>query len=433
LKVREQEKTRKPRFLTVRNRLFFGTALMLLPLIAAVYVSASALDSMFADVDELMYESSRELLPVFSLRDDFQTILTLLHDETPSEDFPVDLSLLVAKVDRQFDLLQKVDFGHSEEFDAIDRAEHTWALSREQILNLRQFKRAYDPIEHELLEDALHDIRQELDVALYVSTQEMDAIMQRSLQTREVAGLKIGVTLLAALLMASLFGHFLARSILKPLARLRDGAEKFGRGELEHRIELHDRDELGEVSKAFNRMAQRLDRSLRSLQRLSTRDYLTNLLNAREFYRLLDQEIERAGRYQEMFSLLIIDADHFKQINDTYGHQSGDRVLRELAKCLREEVRNVDIPARVGGEEFAVILPSTSGEAALAIAERIRTSISEREIQLQGEEQGSVQVTVSVGMATYPHSAKDGKDLFHQADVALYNAKQGGRNRVSIN
>ncbi len=415
------------RLLSVRNRLFFGTAGMLLPLLIAFVVSLSAFNSLLDYVDELVYESSQELLPVVELQADVQKIITILRDRSAPLDEFIDLETHISSVDRKFALLETREFGHIEEVEAIGRAALTWELMREAVQSIPYLKQQNVADELELLNDALNDIQTELDVISYVVGEEMDAVLEQAGQTRDRAGVQIGLTLLLALVMASIFGHILAQSILRPLARLRHGVEHFGRGDFKHRIVIDSHDELGRVAYAFNRMAVRLDRSLRSLRRLSTRDYLTNLFNAREFYRILDAELERAERYDETFSLLLIDADHFKQVNDCFGHQSGDKVLRELAKSIRLQVRNVDVPARVGGEEFAVVLPNTSGEAALSIAERVRKGIEAREISLGNEEKSLLKVTVSIGLATFPRSAKDARELFRQADMALYNAKQAQR------
>lgn len=405
---------------------------MLLPLLIAFVVSLAAFNSLLNYVDELVYESSQELLPVVELQSDVQKVITILRDKKNPLDEFISLDAHILKIDRHFNFLQTIDFGHIEEEEAVERASLTWDLMRDSVQSIPRYKQQNDAEELDLLNDALNDIQTELDIISFIISEEMDAVLEQASQTRDRAGLQIGLTLLLALLMASMFGHILAQSILRPLAQLRQGAEHFGKGDLKYRVMIESRDELGRVAYAFNRMAVRLDRSLRTLRRLSTRDYLTNLLNAREFYRILDAELERAQRYQEKFSLLLIDADHFKKVNDRYGHQSGDKVLRDLARRIRIQVRNVDIPARVGGEEFAVILPNTTGEAALTIAERVRKAIEEREITLSDKEKSQVRISVSIGLASFPHSGRDAKELFHQADMALYNAKRGGRNRVSI-
>jgi len=428
---RERSKrTSITRFLSVRNRLFFGTACMLIPLLASIFVALSSFNSLLDFSGELVSESNQDLIPAVSLQRNLGKILVKLYDEGGVTE--TELAELVSRVDRQLTVLDASELGHAEEVEAWANVHQTWEETRERLLATTEPGLHSRRVEFAQVARAIDAMQQQLDVIVYVTGEEMKAIHEQASQTRERAGLEIGLTLLVALIMASFFGHLLAQSILRPLSELHDGAEHFGKGELKHRVPAHRLDELGKVATAFNRMALRLERSHRSLRRLSTRDYLTNLYNAREFYRLLDAELGRAKRYEEPLALLLLDADHFKQINDSYGHQSGDKALRELAKVLRAQVREVDVPARVGGEEFAVILPKTGGEAALGMAERIRREVAANQIVLDEEHGSPVSMTVSIGLATYPHSANDAQGLFRIADVALYHAKQSGRNRVSI-
>jgi len=416
----------------VRNRLFIGTACMLIPLLAAIFVSVSAFNALLEFTDELIFESSNELMPAITLQRDMQKLLTLLHDEARGPASLPRVEELVAHADQQFASFDHEVLGHADEVEALKDARQIWVRLRPRLLSEEIFQRKMRPEELLWFDGGLEEIQDQLDVVVYVTGEELKFIHDQADGRRDRAGLQIGLTLLVALIMASFFGHVLAQSILRPLRELHDGAEHFGRGDLKHRVPAHRHDELGMVATAFNRMALRLERSHRTLRRLSTRDYLTNLFNAREFYRLLDAELGRAKRYEEPLTLLLLDVDHFKQVNDSFGHQSGDKVLRELAKVLRAQVREVDMPARVGGEEFAVILPKTGGEAALGMAERIRRQVEANRVVFNGEGAPPVHVTVSIGLAIYPHSASDAQGLFHAADVALYHAKQSGRNRVSI-
>jgi len=405
---------------------------MILPLLIAIVVSFVAFNALLKDVDELAHENTQELLPVVALQSEVQEIITILHEQNNPLDEYLGLDQKVTRIDQQIDTLLKTKFDDEDELASIQRLHRRWKQVRDLVQAIPLLKAEQNATLLRELDSELFSMRAELDRIIGIISQEVELILAAAGETRDRAGVQVGLTLMLALVMASLFGHFLAQSILRPLDQLREGAEHFGKGDFKHRITIESRDELGRVSYAFNRMAVRLDRSLRSLRRLSTRDYLTNLFNAREFYRQLDGEMERAQRYNESFSLLLIDADHFKQINDSYGHQVGDKVLRALAKVLSIQVRNVDVAARVGGEEFAVVLPNTSGEAALAIAERIRREIFENQVVLNDEQKSTIEVSVSIGLATYPRSGQSAKELFHQADMALYNAKQGGRNRVSI-
>ncbi len=165
------------------------------------------------------------------------------------------------------------------------------------------------------------------------------------------------------------------------------------------------------------------------IMRYATTDGLTGLHNHRVFREKLHEEIERSKRYVRDISLLMLDIDHFKKFNDTYGHQSGDTVLKTVSELIRNNIRNTDFGARYGGEEFAVILPETSGPQARIVAERLRTSISGHVFTLgSGEQQ---RVTVSLGYATFPRDADADEVLIKRADESLYASKHQGRNRVT--
>jgi diguanylate cyclase (GGDEF)-like protein len=158
-------------------------------------------------------------------------------------------------------------------------------------------------------------------------------------------------------------------------------------------------------------------------------DELTGLFNVRQFHERLDGEIERADRFGTPLSLVMLDIDKFKSVNDTYGHQQGDRVLVEVARVMHRLSRDVDLPARYGGEEMAVVLPQTDLRGAEQLAERMRVAIESLQIQrLDGG--GLLPITASFGVASFPAIAGDKTALIAAADAALYRAKRGGRNRV---
>lgn len=163
-------------------------------------------------------------------------------------------------------------------------------------------------------------------------------------------------------------------------------------------------------------------------------DGLTGLFVRRYFDARIAEELERARRYGTAFSIIMMDIDNFKQLNDTHGHPVGDRVLREVATVVRDQMRGVDTAARYGGEEFAVVLPRTEKVAAYNLAERIRLAIAERSIALEGASVPAVTVTASFGIAAYPDEsvAGEGDDIVRRADLALYRAKQLGKNRVEL-
>ncbi|MEK6776189.1 MAG: diguanylate cyclase [bacterium] len=164
-------------------------------------------------------------------------------------------------------------------------------------------------------------------------------------------------------------------------------------------------------------------------KRLAITDGLTGLFNHREFQSRMETEVRRCDRYKHPFSLLMIDIDHFKTFNDTYGHPVGDKILQEVSTTIRESIRDIDIPARYGGEEFVVILPETSCDHAQIVAERMRGKIFEKSYgkTLANEE---FLITVSIGISTFPGDAEDREELITKCDQALYFAKRDGRNRV---
>ncbi|HUO76205.1 MAG TPA: sensor domain-containing diguanylate cyclase [Thermodesulfovibrionales bacterium] len=165
------------------------------------------------------------------------------------------------------------------------------------------------------------------------------------------------------------------------------------------------------------------------IERMAITDGLTGLFNHRNFQEKLTAEFRRLERFSASLSLLLIDIDFFKKINDSYGHPAGDEVLREVSRIIRETIRSVDIPARYGGEEFAALLPGTNHEGALKMAERLRESIEKTNFPIEGKK---LRVSVSIGAATSPHDAAAKEELVEKADKALYYAKRNGRNRCVL-
>ena len=161
--------------------------------------------------------------------------------------------------------------------------------------------------------------------------------------------------------------------------------------------------------------------------RLSITDGLTGLWNRRLFDLRINEELQRAIRFQEPFGLLLVDLDHFKAVNDRYGHQAGDAVLVELARRLTDATREVDVVTRFGGEEFALILPKTPVQGTMRLASKVREVVATEPFATGA---ASIPVTVSVGAAAYPDHGLSGADLLAAADGALYRAKAHGRDRV---
>ena len=163
------------------------------------------------------------------------------------------------------------------------------------------------------------------------------------------------------------------------------------------------------------------------IYRLTTVDGLTQIFNRRYFEETLEREISRCNRYGRKASLVLMDVDHFKQINDTYGHLAGDYVLKQIASTIRTKVRREDIFARYGGEEFALLLPEVDHKGAVLLAEKARKLVEQQHFEFDKQK---IPVTVSLGVSTLGASQRDPADLIRQADGKLYEAKSTGRNRV---
>lgn len=208
------------------------------------------------------------------------------------------------------------------------------------------------------------------------------------------------------------------------------------RGALAVRVSIEDL--IGASPEGSSLLAQQFAPALQNLRHLeaqatlATTDPLTGAANRREFDRFLDQEIARATRYQRPLSVVLVDVDHFKRLNDTRGHQDGDEVLKKVVSAMRSVVRNQDLLARYGGEEFAVVAPETGPRQAAVLGERLRAAIQEEPYWEEGDL--GPEVTASLGVSSRLPTA-DGlayDELIRRADLALYASKEGGRNRVTV-
>ena len=208
----------------------------------------------------------------------------------------------------------------------------------------------------------------------------------------------------------------------------KDGSRFWGSSIISPLIDAH-REPLAPVR--YSLIIRDIDEKRTSTEEIikaSFHDHLTGISNRRAFFEVAGLEFERWKKRPRPLSLLAIDADHFKKVNDTYGHATGDEVLKHLSKILQDNVRAMDIVARLGGEEFGALLPSTDLEGAVRIAERIRASIAEAEFQVNGH---VIRYTVSIGVSTVDEHVTGVDMLLKLADEALYMSKHQGRNRVT--
>ena len=177
-------------------------------------------------------------------------------------------------------------------------------------------------------------------------------------------------------------------------------------------------------------IGKRIELNEQELRNIATHDGLTGLYNHKFFYTLLEAEIPRAERYNHPVSLLLLDIDFFKKVNDTYGHRSGDMILKGLSEFLVENTRSIDWVCRYGGEEMTILLPETDLSVAAQVAEKLRKQIELKPFDI--EDNQHIYISVSIGVSTYPQHAKEASNLVSYADTALYIAKDNGRNQVIV-
>jgi diguanylate cyclase (GGDEF)-like protein len=238
--------------------------------------------------------------------------------------------------------------------------------------------------------------------------------------------------------VAALLSWVAAGSVTRPLRHLAAAVERAGDGDLTARCELGGDDEAGRLGDGIDRLIAATQRC----KRLSVTDPLTGLGNVRHLGETLRQEVDRASRFGRTLGVLVIDLDHFKSINDRYGHRAGDDVLVEFADRLRSVVRGVDRTFRQGGEEFVVLLPETDVPGSLTAAGRVRDAVRGRDFVVRerppadglartgGPEPGReirIAVTASIGVAVFPRHALSAAQILDAADAALYGAKSTGR------
>ena len=247
--------------------------------------------------------------------------------------------------------------------------------------------------------------------------------------------------LLLLLVAVGIGAYWIGQTIVKPLDRLIAAANRVATGDLDLTVPIQQRDELGHLTERFNEMTGQLRRNREELasandelirknielEAISITDSLTSLYNRRHMMNVLEREFQQVARNGQTFTLMMIDLDHFKAINDSYGHPAGDAVLVTAARILRDAVRGVDYAARFGGEEFIVLLTDTGADEAEASAERIRSRLADGTIS-HGDDR--ITVTASIGLAEVIGAGDTPGALIARADAALYEAKQQGRNRV---
>lgn len=286
----------------------------------------------------------------------------------------------------------------------------------------------------------VRSVRSGGQVALLVSLKSLDH------QRRDLLWWALTISALG-LGLAGLLSSLIASSVTRPIDHISEVVAGIGEGRLDTRASEVQSGVLATLATGINAMAgqvatnqahmqhmidratEALKRQKESAERMARTDALTGLANRRSFAEQADNEVSRALRYQHTLSLVMVDIDHFKDVNDTHGHQAGDAVLVQVVQVLQSQVRDVDLVGRWGGEEFVVLLPNSSAQQAVQMANRMRQAVENTDIVLDGL---SLHCTVSMGVAELDPHTPTLAALVSRADAAMYQAKRNGRNRVEV-
>lgn len=419
---------------SLRARFALGLGAMLLPLALLGASGLFLLNYAIAALEEVVEEAIEEMHPVMRLQ-----TLTLMAAMPPKDYLihgdPADkkeFARLAGELDQAFEETLAGPLGLAQERDLVRAAREEWRLAKAIALPLlalprpvgnpgaaREMKRmdAHFNRAVDLLGQVHHIVHRETEEAL-----------ARAHAARRWAYFLIAGIFIAGIVIVAVTAFALARSVLLPLRALETGANRFGAGDLSHRVELNKSDELGQLAQTFNTMAGRLEADQAALKQLATHDGLTGLYNHHTFYVLLGDELARAQRFKRPLSLLLLDIDHFKRVNDSHGHLAGDVILKGLSELLGHQARAMDRVCRYGGEEIAVILPEAELDAAASFAERLRAAVAAQPFDVDAG--APLRITVSIGVASWPAHANNAQALVAAADAAMYVAKQRGRNLV---
>ncbi|MBI5451761.1 MAG: diguanylate cyclase [Gammaproteobacteria bacterium] len=424
----------RPRVAHVRLRLTIFLAIMLGLLTITGGFTYTALNRALADFEQVTNIELLQMRRMVFLQDAISNASFPIHSYIAHGD-PLEREVFKDGVDDVENSLQEAKespYLNAEQKTFITLASNEWAQARvlgEGILNTpfplppqilarnvslfeNHIEGAKDVIYH------VHNLTLAHIDALRASIRENHRQTQIIIISAYTTGL---ITFIAAF-------YAIFRLILRPLNILKEGARHYTEGNLSYQIPINTPDEFGELAEAFNKMARTLGQDQQRLAEMASRDGLTGLYNRHSFEQMLMDEMVRFHRHNHPLSLMILDLDHFKNVNDNYGHMTGDNALKLVSRIIGKICRTGDVIARFGGEEIVILMPETPAENATILAERIRTAIASTPVKLGNGEQ--ITITTSVGVASIPDDATTPESLIIAADFALYEAKRSGRNCV---
>jgi len=412
-----------------------GMVIALAPFVISMAVGFIILErGVIAPIHDVAFRQAQQVAPIQNLQILLQDVLIAV-DEFVEDGDPRHVEAarhLRGQVEAGFaNLAEKVQSdpaAHS----LVLRAQDLWVATSDDSAELLSVMSAPgDQAQAQLMQRFHGDIVATSDQLKVVSEQlaqaigvDHDAAILNYERSLWLAGIAFIISSVAMLIGVYLIGRIIGLSV----DRLVDGASRFAEGDRDHRIAIAVPPELRRVADEFNRMIGRVHQSEEALAHLAHLDSLTGLRNRRSFDAAFGEALSRLARTNEPLGLLVLDIDHFKKINDTFGHSGGDEALRALARTMELHVRPYDQIFRVGGDEFAILLSDTGIDDVRLAAERLRQAAEGLRVPTGGN---VVELTISIGLVAATQAAK-AEEVVGAADAALYRAKASGRNRVEV-
>ena len=424
----EESTRRPPHSRSLARRLILALTAMLLPVVAVAGAGVLTFRSSVAALEDFRDETVGESKPIESVRellvraDDLGEAYVEKHDRMMGRRF----KKLSVKIDRGFIKLATLSSLQERQVAAAARArweEAFAAANKAASVPAGQYRDNDLDDFHDFIDQAGSLVADAYSLNLNQVSDEISSVQQRE---RRQLWTALAILVISSI-AAGLLGRLVYRSITTPLALLERAASQFGSDELSHRISVTGDDELARVSRAFNDMAGKLQRSTDELHSQARHDPLTGLPNRTLFIERMEHAIARSDRSGTHFSVLYLDLDGFKAVNDTLGHEAGDELLVTVSERLRGSLRAEDTAARLGGDEFAVLLEGAGLGGAIETARRLTRTFSTTWAITAAE----VPIAFSIGVAI----RQDGEgldQLLRQADTAMYASKAAGRGRWQV-
>ena len=417
--------------LSIGKRLIIGLFSMLLPACILGVGGYLLMDRVLVSLDRVIDGDKTELVPIMTIQN------LISRSSMPSNDFLINgdpqerdrFTAIQKQIDDAFNQMIFWVYDHPDESELLLQAQSNW--KRGQLFSLQLLQLDPPVINEQTIETmeiidlhigaAADAIDKMSKIVLNIHREHTESAYQ---DLQELLQL-FGWVVLMGSLLTLLITYLNYRLIVIPVKRLLIGVHRFEAGELSVRVEPEkaDSDELLQLTNAFNEMADQVEN-------LSKRDELTGLYNRHYFEHFLRDELIRVLRFQHPISLLFVDADHFKSINETYGYVIGDKVIQELGQRVLSAARYVDKVCRYEGEAIAIILPECDLDDGKMIAERVRESVVNKPMTFHSDH--NIRLTVSIGVATYPASASNQNDLIMRAEAAVKRAQKRGGNLIEI-